>query len=200
MVLKKNKYLFFSFFLIVFSFVYPFLNADFFSINPVESILHYSGQSSIRFILATLAISPLMTFFKKPYLIFCRKIFGLTSFFYCLIHFLIYFVFELEKSNLDFLYSDAVKRPFIFYGFLSFLCLIPLAITSNQYFIKKMGSKRWKKLHQLIYLAFALSSFHYYFKSVSKEGPDLALVYISIGLLLLFFRAFKFNFRSRIGH
>ena len=198
MVLKKNQYIFFSFFLIVLSFVYPFLNSGFFSVNPVESLLHYSGQNSIRFILATLAISPLMNIFKKPYLIFCRKIFGLTSFFYCLIHFLIYFVFELEKSNLSFLYSDATSRPFIFYGLISFFCLIPLAITSNQYFLKRMGSEKWKKLHQLIYFSFAFSSFHYYFKSASKEGAGLALLYISIGLFLLFFRAFKFNFRSRI--
>tara|TARA_B100000029_G_scaffold214107_1_gene212050 strand:- start:8 stop:610 length:603 start_codon:yes stop_codon:yes gene_type:complete len=200
MDLKKNQYGNFSFFIVFLSFLYPFLNLDFFSINPVESILHYSGQSSMRFMLLTLAISPIIKLFKKSYLIFFRKTFGLASFFYCLVHFLVYFIFELEKVNLSFLYFDALDRPFIFYGLMSFFCLIPLAITSNQKSIKKMGSVRWKKLHQLIYVSFAFSSFHYYFKSVSKEGPDLAFVYISIGLFLLFFRAFKFNFRSRISH
>ena len=62
-----------------------------------------------------------------------------------------------------------------------------------------MGVNNWKNLHQLIYPAFAFSAFHYYLKSVSKEGPKLALTYLFFGLFLLFFRAFKLNFRSRIN-
>ena len=194
MVLDKKKCLFFCWIIIIFSFIYPFLNS-FYLINPVESILHYSGQSSIKFLLLTLSITPLIKFLKQPFLIFARKIFGLTSFCYALLHFLVYLFFELESFSI---YSDFQSRPFIAYGLFAFFCLLPLAITSNNKSIKKMGVNNWKKLHQLIYPAFAFSAFHYYLKSVSKEGPKLALAYLFFGLFLLFFRAFKLNFRSRI--
>jgi len=195
MVLDKKKCLFFCWIIIVFSFVYPFLNS-FYLINPVESILHYSGQSSIRFLLLTLSITPLIKFLKQPFLIFARKMFGLTSFFYALFHFLVYLFFEIESFGI---YEDFQSRPFIAYGFFAFFCLIPLAVTSSSKSIKKMGVNNWKNLHQLIYPAFAFSAFHYYLKSVSKEGPKLALTYLFFGLFLLFFRAFKLNFRSRIN-
>ena len=194
MVLNKKKCLFFCWTIIIFSFVYPFLNS-FYLINPVESILHYSGQSSIRFLLLTLMITPLVKFLKQPFFMLARRTFGLTSFFYALLHFLVYLFFEIESFGI---YEDFQTRPFIAYGFFAFFCLIPLAVTSNNNLIKKIGVKNWKNLHQLIYPAFAFSAFHYYFKSVSKEGPGLALAYLFLGLFLLFFRAFKLSFRSRI--
>src|SRR5260370_961142 len=119
--------------------------------NYIEYITHFTGDWTIRFVVFTLAITPLRKLLKLPDLIKFRRLIGLFAFFYGSLHFLTWFALD-KFFDVHEILADFAKRRFITMGLLAFLSMIPLAVTSTTGWIRRMGGKRWQKLHRLIYV------------------------------------------------
>lgn len=148
--------------------------------EPVAAMLTTTGVWAMRFLLMTLAITPMRQRFAvnlMPY----RRMLGLYAFFYALLHFGVYWVFE-QNFSVNALIDDALKRNFIFIGMLAFILLIPLVITSTNAMMKRLG-KRWKKLHKAIYWITALGLLHFAWIQKSDYTEPLIYTAIFIGLL-----------------
>jgi methionine sulfoxide reductase heme-binding subunit len=168
--------------------------------NPIEKVTNTTGIWTLRFIVATLAITPLRWLTGINQLINYRRLIGLFAFFYGTIHFTIYVVttFFIEGfSNFDAsgLGADLVKRPYITAGFVAFVLMIPLAITSTTGWIRRMGGKNWNLLHKLIYVTALAAVLHYFWKvKLDATYP----VYYGIGVaVLLGFRVWRNFARKR---
>ena len=149
--------------------------------NPIEKITHRTGDWSLRFLLFTLTITPLRKIFGWSQLIRLRRMFGLFAFFYVCIHFSIYIVFD-HFFDVNEIAKDIVKRPYVTVGFTAFLLLIPLAITSTNKMMKRLG-KSWKQLHQLVYVIAVLGILHYLW--LVKADVLQPVIHAIILLLLL---------------
>lgn len=154
--------------------------------NPIEFITRSTGTWTITFLCMTLAMSPLRWITGFSQWVQLRKTLGLFAFFYGFLHFTIWYWLD---HNLNFLamISDVIKRPFIAMGFIAFVIMSLLAITSNQTAMRLLGGK-WKMLHRFIYLIAILAVIHYFWH---KEGKrDFTVVYIYTGIIfsLLFIR------------
>jgi len=119
--------------------------------NPIEFITHASGDWTLRFVLITLAITPLRKLAGLPELIRFRKMLGLFAFFYGTLHLTTYLWLD-KFFDWQEILKDIAKRRFITVGFLAFVLMIPLAITSTTWAIRRLGGPRWRRLHQLIYV------------------------------------------------
>ena len=152
------------------------------------------GEMALRFIFLSLIISSLsdLKFFRS--LVTLRRTIGLFAFYYVCLHFSTY-IFLDHFFNFQFIIKDIIKRPFITFGFISFLCLIPMAITSFDGMIKKLGFNLWKKIHYLIYPAAILSSFHFFM--LVRANKTEPIIYIGIIILLLSYRFYKKIFIRR---
>ncbi|MGI8990880.1 MAG: sulfite oxidase heme-binding subunit YedZ [Bryobacteraceae bacterium] len=153
--------------------------------NPIEFITHATGTWTLRFLLITLAVTPLRVLAGVPLLIRFRRMLGLFAFFYAVLHFVTYMWLD-KFFDLSDILKDIVKRPFITVGFAAFLCLIPLAITSTKGIIRRLGGKRWQRLHRLIYASATLGVVHYYW--LVKSDVRLPLLYGAILGMLLAYR------------
>jgi len=155
--------------------------------DPVKKILHTCGKTSLNFLLLTLMVTPVKNLLGLPHLLRIRRMLGLFAFFYAVVHFTIYLVLDLE---LDFgtLGEDIAKRPYITIGFTALLLLIPLAVTSTNKMMRRLG-RRWQKLHQLVYLITILGVWHYYWQ-VKKDVRE-PLIYAAILAVLLGYRLYK---------
>ena len=129
--------------------------------NPVEFLQHFTGDWTLRFLIITLAITPLRKSLNLPELIRFRRMLGLYAFFYVCLHFLTYIGPD-QAFNLAGMWKDVEKRRYITVGFLGFLLLIPLAITSTKGWIRRLGGKRWQTLHRAVYIAAICGVIHYY--------------------------------------
>jgi sulfoxide reductase heme-binding subunit YedZ len=158
--------------------------------NPVEYITHKTGDWTLRFILITLAITPARRLLKQPQLVRFRRLFGLFAFFYACLHFLTWFWLDKSLDPAE-MWKDVVKRPFITVGFLGFVSLIPLAVTSTAGWIRRLGGKNWQRLHRLVYLTGAAGVVHYYW--LVKSDVRLPVLYGAILAVLLAFRLAKFR-------
>lgn len=127
--------------------------------NPVETITHETGDWALRFLLITLAITPIRNWTKNTAVMRFRRMLGLYAFFYACCHFLIWLVADHSLSLPDML-EDIVKRPYITLGFSALMVMLPLAITSNRAMIRRLG-RRWNSLHKLTYLVAILVILHY---------------------------------------
>ncbi|MFO1372788.1 MAG: protein-methionine-sulfoxide reductase heme-binding subunit MsrQ [Candidatus Competibacteraceae bacterium] len=127
--------------------------------NPVETLSHHTGDWSLRFLLLTLAVTPLRRLTGWNGLQRFRRMLGLFAFFYVCLHFGVYLVFD-QFFDVQAILRDVAKRPYITVGFASFLLLIPLAITSTNGMIKRLG-RNWQRLHRLVYLIGVLGVLHY---------------------------------------
>jgi sulfoxide reductase heme-binding subunit YedZ len=127
--------------------------------NPIETITRSTGDWTLRFLLITLSISPLRQWFGLSGLVRFRRMLGLYVFFYVCCHFSIWFIFD-HALDLTDMIEDIVERPYITVGFSALMLLIPLAITSNNAMVRRLG-KRWKKLHRLTYLIVGLGVLHF---------------------------------------
>ncbi|MCF6280653.1 MAG: sulfoxide reductase heme-binding subunit YedZ [Candidatus Polarisedimenticolaceae bacterium] len=152
--------------------------------NPVEVLTHQSGLWTLRFLLLTLAITPLRTLSGWRYPGRLRRMFGLYTFFYALLHFLIYLALD-RALFFDDIWQDIAERPYIMIGFTTFLMLLPLAITSNNRSMKRLG-KRWKQLHRLVYLCGLGGVLHYLW--LVKADLLNPAIYLTIFLLLMLLR------------
>lgn len=128
--------------------------------NPIEVITHSTGDWTIIFLLITLAITPLRRVPALNWLIRFRRMMGLYAFFYGVLHFTTYIWLD-KFFDLPEMIKDVGKRPFITVGFLGFVMMIPLAVTSTKWAIRKMG-KNWASLHQLVYLSAIAGVVHYW--------------------------------------
>jgi sulfoxide reductase heme-binding subunit YedZ len=159
--------------------------------NPVEKIQDTFGQWGLRMLLITLAVTPLRDWFNAAWLIQLRRMLGVYAFFYILLHFLTWLILDQDLYWAGIL-PDIARRPFITIGFLAFLLLIPLAITSTNGMMRRLG-KRWKTLHRLIYVIVLLGIWHYYWQV--KADVREPLIYLGLALVLLGWRAWKMRRR-----
>jgi sulfoxide reductase heme-binding subunit YedZ len=151
--------------------------------NPVEFLQHATGDWTLRFLIFTLCITPFRKLFKLPDLIRFRRMLGLFAFFYVCLHFLTYLGPD-QSFDLAAMWKDVAKRPFITVGFLGFVLLIPLAITSTAGWIRRLGGKRWQMLHRAIYISAVAGVIHYYW--LVKSDVRKPLFYGAlVGILLL---------------
>jgi sulfoxide reductase heme-binding subunit YedZ len=153
--------------------------------NPIEELLHELGLWGLKFLLLTLAVTPLRTWFSWPWLTRYRRMLGLFAFFYIVLHFLTYAVLD-QGLQLAPVIEDVIKRPYITLGMLGLVLLIPLALTSNRVMMRKLG-KRWKTLHRSVYLIAVLGVWHFYWQV--KLDTLEALVYAATLAVLLASRA-----------
>jgi methionine sulfoxide reductase heme-binding subunit len=152
--------------------------------NPVEFVQHFTGDWTLRFLLITLSITPLRKLLNVPDLIRFRRMLGLFAFSYVCLHFLTYLGPD-QAFQFGGMWKDVKKRPFITVGFLGFVLLIPLALTSTKAWIRRLGGKRWQALHRFIYVTALCGVVHYYW--LVKSDHRLPLLYGAIlGVLLLF--------------
>lgn len=133
--------------------------ADRLGADPVETITHRTGRWGLRFLLITLAVTPLRRILGFNRLIRFRRMFGLFAFFYLSLHFATYIVLD-QFFALAYIVEDIAERPYITVGFTSWLLLIPLAVTSTDAWIRRLG-KRWGTLHRLVYVAAAGGILHF---------------------------------------
>lgn len=155
-------------------------------VDPAETLVKFLGLWALRFLWLTLAITPLRRLTGLTWLLKLRRMLGLYAWFYATLHVMGYFVFLLQLQWLN-LAEDIMKRPYILVGFVGFMLLWPLALTSFNYAIKKLG-KNWQKLHQLIYVIAVLAIIHFYWLARSDVGEQI--VYGAILILLMMIRVY----------
>jgi methionine sulfoxide reductase heme-binding subunit len=140
--------------------------------NPLEVITHTTGDWTIRFLLITLCVTPLRQLTKQYWLIQYRRMLGLFAFFYGTLHLTTYLWFD-KFFDWHAILDDIGKRKFITVGFLGFVLMIPLAVTSTKGMIRRLG-KRWTVLHRLIYVSALAGVIHYYWLVKADHRLPLA--------------------------
>ncbi|EPS2018317.1 protein-methionine-sulfoxide reductase heme-binding subunit MsrQ [Enterobacter hormaechei] len=161
-----------------------------FSADPAKDIQHFTGRMALKFLLATLLVSPLARYAKQPLLIRTRRLLGLWCFAWATLHLTSYALLELGINNLALLGSELVTRPYLTLGIVSWLVLLALTLTSTQYAQRKMG-RRWHLLHNFVYLVAILAPIHYLW-SVKILSPQ-PVIYTLLALALLAWRYKKFR-------
>ncbi|MBB1250236.1 protein-methionine-sulfoxide reductase heme-binding subunit MsrQ [Rhizobium sp. G21] len=162
------------------------------SANPVQSFEHLLGEWTLRFLIATLLVTPIRDLTRVNLFRF-RRALGLMSFYYALMHVLTYAILD-RALVLSEIVADIIKRPYIMVGMAAFVGLVALAVTSNNWSIRKMG-RNWGRLHLLIYPAAILGVTH--FIMAVKSWPPRPLVYIAIIAVLLLYRLAKYTAAQR---
>lgn len=150
--------------------------------DPVAFVEHATGDWILRFLVITLAITPLRKILHLPQLIRFRRMMGLFAFFYACLHFSTWVIVDRGLNWADML-QDVAKRPYITVGFTGFVLLIPLAITSTAGWIRRLGGRRWQLLHRAIYLSAIAGVIHYYWLVKSDVRKPLEYGFL-VGLLL----------------
>jgi sulfoxide reductase heme-binding subunit YedZ len=164
-------------------------------VEPVEFITHGSGDWALYLLCATLAVTPLRRFTGWNWLIRLRRMLGLYTFFYAFLHFLAFLWFD-HFFDFAAMWKDVLKRPFITVGFSAFVLLIPLAATSTNAMIKRLG-RRWAQLHQLIYAIAPLAILHYWWMKAGKHNFEQPIVWGTVVAVLLGLRVWWSWSRTR---
>ncbi len=149
--------------------------------NPIEEITHTTGESTLRMLLLTLAVTPLRRSFGWSFLAPLRRTFGLLAFFYGTLHMLTYVALD-QFFDWELLVEDVLERRYITAGALGFLCMLPLALTSTRGWMKRLG-RRWLRLHRLAYVAAIAGIVHYIWLVKSDLAPPLAYATVLAALL-----------------
>ena len=150
--------------------------------NPIEVITHSTGTWTLVFLLITLGITPLRRITGVNALIKLRRMSGLFAFFYACLHFVTYFWLD-QFFDWPAIVKDVIKRPFITVGFASFILLLPLALTSTNAMMKRLGGRRWQWLHRLVYVI-AIGGVVHYLWLVKKDLTQPLIYAAVLGLLL----------------
>ncbi len=156
--------------------------------NPIEKITHRTGYWTLVFLFITLGITPLRRLTGWLWLVRLRRQLGLFAFFYASLHFLTYLVLD-QFFDWSSIAKDIVKRPYITIGFLAFVLLIPLAITSNDRLIRLLGGKRWRLLHRLIYPIAIAGVLHFWWlvkKDITEPLTFALILAILLGMRLFY--------------
>jgi len=149
--------------------------------NPIEALTDETGEWALRFIVLGLALTPLRWWLKKPWPVQLRRMVGLFAFFYALIHLSIYLILD-QQLELSAILADILERPYITAGTVSFLILLPLAITSNRVMVKRLG-KKWLSLHRWVYIAACAAILHYVW--LARGDRIEPFVYLGLVMVLL---------------
>jgi len=158
--------------------------------DPVKDIQHFTGRTALKFLLATLLITPLARYAKQPLLIRTRRLLGLWCFAWATLHLTSYTLLELGINNLALLGSEVISRPYLTLGLLSWLILLALAATSTQAMQRKLG-RRWQTLHNFVYVVAILAPIRCLWSG--KILSPQTLIYALLALLLLAWRYKKFR-------
>lgn len=161
--------------------------------NPLEFVTRTTGMLTLVFLFITLAVSPLRRITGLNWLVRFRRMLGVFAFFYGLLHLLTYVAFD-RFFRLTTIPSDVANRRFIAVGMAAFLLMLPLAITSTDWMIKRLGGKRWALLHRAVYVAAILGALHYYM--LVKSDLRLPLTFAFVLAVLLGFRIFAKYYQS----
>jgi sulfoxide reductase heme-binding subunit YedZ len=164
--------------------------------NPAEYLERASGDWTLRFLCLTLAVTPLRVLFKLPALARFRRMLGLFTYFYVVLHFLAFSWFD-QGFDLGEIAKDIAKRPFILVGFTCFVLLTPLAATSFNRAVKALGAKRWQALHKLVYVIAPLGILHFFWMRAAKHNFAEVAVYAAILGVLLGWRVWEFLKKRR---
>ena len=154
--------------------------------NPIEFITRSTGTWTLVFLLITLAVTPLRRALGLPWLLRLRRMLGLYAFFYGCLHFLTYIWLD-QFFDLAAIVRDIVKRPFITMGFTAFVLMLPLAFTSTNAMVRRLGAARWQRLHRLIYAISVAGVVHYWW--LVKRDVTQPLIYALLLAVLLLLRA-----------
>jgi len=154
-------------------------------VNPVEFMTRTTGMLTLIFLMITLALTPARKVTGANWIVKFRRMLGLYAFFYGTLHLITYVWFD-RYFNLRSVVSDVVQRPFIAIGMTAFFLMAPLALTSTNQMIKRLGGKRWAKLHRLVYLAGIAGVVHFWM--LVKSDIRLPLTFAFILFLLLGYR------------
>ncbi|GLC24011.1 sulfite oxidase heme-binding subunit YedZ [Roseisolibacter agri] len=149
--------------------------------DPVKGIEHATGETAIRFLALTLAVTPVRQLTGWNWLAPYRRMLGLFMFFYASAHLAVFYALDLEM-NLGEVATEIVKRPYLVVGFVAWLLLVPLALTSTKGMIRRLGGKRWNRLHKATYAVAALGMLHYFW-SQKKDITDpllFSLVFVAL--------------------
>jgi methionine sulfoxide reductase heme-binding subunit len=157
--------------------------------NPIEFITRGTGDWTLYFLCFTLAVTPLRRLTGQNWLLKLRRMLGLFAFFYVCLHFTTFLWFD-HFFDLAEMWKDVLKRPFITVGFGAFLLLIPLAATSTNAMVRRLGGKRWQALHKLIYVIAPLGILHFWWMKAGKHDFAQPILFGSIVALLLGMRLF----------
>ena len=155
--------------------------------DPVKKLEHACGKTALNLLLLTLAVTPVRNLLGLPNLVRIRRMLGVFTFFYVVVHFTVYLVLDLEL-NFRTLGADIAKRPYITIGFTALLLLIPLAVTSTNGMMRRLG-RRWQKLHRLVYVIAVLGVWHFYWQV--KRDVREPLIYAAILAVLLGYRVVR---------
>ena len=162
--------------------------------NPIATALNQLGLVALIFLIASLAATPLKTTLGWTWPIRIRRMLGLYAFFYGSLHFLTYLGLD-QVLDLRAVFADITKRNFIAVGFTAFVLLVPLAVTSTDAMVRRLGFVRWKRLHRLVYVAAALGVVHFIWRV--KKDLSQPLTYGAVLALLLAIRVVAFGLKKR---
>jgi methionine sulfoxide reductase heme-binding subunit len=157
--------------------------ADDLGANPIEFITRSTGTWALVLLCITLAMTPMRLLTSSAVWVKLRRMLGLFCFFYAALHFSIWFYLD-QGLDVQAMMHDVLKRPFITMGFLSLILLIPLALTSNQWSVRKLG-RRWSILHKLVYVIAATVIVHYWWHKAGKNDVQTVMMYAAVLTLLL---------------
>jgi sulfoxide reductase heme-binding subunit YedZ len=158
--------------------------------NPAEYLIRATGDWTLRLLCVTLAVTPLRVMFGLPELLRLRRMLGLFTYFYVVLHLLCYSWLDMGFEWGD-IAADIAKRPFILVGFSAFVLLTPLALTSFNRAIRWLGAKRWQWLHSLVYVVAVLAVLHFFWMRAGKSDFAEVFVYASVLFALLAWRFFR---------
>lgn len=150
--------------------------------NPLEFVTRTTGMLTLVFLLLSLAVTPLRRTTGLNWLVRFRRMLGLFAFFYGSLHLLTYVAFD-RFFHLTTVPADVLKRPFIAIGMTAFFLMLPLAITSTDQMVKRLGGKRWARLHRVVYVAGILGVWHYYLLVKSDVRLPLTFAFVLAVLL-----------------
>ncbi len=150
--------------------------------DQVKFMQHVTGDTALTCLMLTLSVTPLRRLTGWNELIRVRRLIGLTAFWYACLHLTTYLVFD-QSLSVEEILRDIVKHPWVLVGFTAFLCLVPLAITSTSGWVRRLGGKRWQRLHRLVYVAAIAGVLHYFW--LVKKDAQAPLVYGAVLFLFL---------------
>lgn len=168
--------------------------ADRLGANPIEAVNRRLGDWAIRLLLVSLAVTPLRQAFHLPRLARLRRMLGLFAFFYVTLHLTSYLVLD-QFFDWAEIWADVVKRKYMTFGMTAFLLLVPLAVTSTDAMVKRLGGPRWRRLHRAVHVAAVLAVLHHFF--LVKVDPTEPVLYGAVLALLLGWRLAKIKSTSK---
>jgi sulfoxide reductase heme-binding subunit YedZ len=152
--------------------------------NPVEFVIRSLGTWTLVALLVTLSVTPLRLATGWAWLLRLRRMFGLFTFFYAVLHFAAWFWLD-QWFDWAAIVKDVVKRPYITVGFAAFVLLVPLAVTSTNGWVKRLGGRNWQRLHRLVYVIAPLAVVHFWWQKAAKNDVGEPVVYALLVALLL---------------